>query len=256
MAYPKVSVTKNYRLFLRSDKNRPLDVKKHRELYDSMKRYGYLWCYPIVVFRNGSKQLTIKEGQHRLAIAEELGEPVYYIETPVDFDVAVINCTSKPWVLKDYAQKHAANGIEVYRKGLDFAESHGLPIGIAFALLAGTTSFTNVRSQFVDGEFEIKDQEWADRVASMYCAIVALSERVRGARFLQACIGACRVKGFKPERLIRGAKRCREKLASYSTKDAYLDMLEDIYNYGQSSLVGLKAKAQMVMRARNAVKPK
>jgi hypothetical protein len=133
-------------------------------------------------------------------------------------------------------------------------ESRGLPITIAFALLGGTTSFTNVKPQFVDGTFEIKDRDWADQVASVYCAMVALSKDIRGARFLQACMGACRVKDFKPARLIQGAKRCREKLVSYSTKDAYLDMIEELYNFGQRKLVGLKALAQMAMRARNAVK--
>ncbi len=253
MASPKVNVTKNYDLFTRSAKNRPAHAKSHKALLNSMKCYGFLSCYPIACCRNGDRRLTVKDGQHRLLFAQELQLPVYYITEEVDFDVAIVNCTPKPWVLKDFAQKHAAHGIEAYREGLEFAEIHSLPISIAFVLLAGQTGFTNIKSQFVDGKFEIKDREWADQVASLYGVMVAMSKEIRNARFLQACMGVCRVEGFKPDRLIKAAKRCREKLASYSTKDAYLDMLEEIYNFGHSKLVGLKAKAQMAMRARSVV---
>jgi len=249
---PKVSVTKNYRLFGRSQENRPLDVKKHRKLLLSMQQYGFLPCYPIVCQRNGGKELVIKDGQHRLMFAEKLGLPVYYIVEEVDFDVATINCTAKTWALQDYAQKHATNGKKMYRAGMEFAEEHKLPLGTAFALLSGTTTFSNVQESFVDGTFRIKDREWADLVASVYSALVSLSRDVRNARFMQACMAACRVEEFNPTRLIQNARRCRDKLVSYSTRDAYLDMLEVIYNFGRKELLALKVAATMAMRSRSA----
>jgi len=50
--------------------------------------------------------------------------------------------------------------------------------------------------------------------------------------------------------MISNAGRCREKLVSYSTKEAYLDMLEDIYNFGRKNLLALKISAQQAMRDR------
>jgi len=117
---PKINVTKNYRMFGRSADNREVDLKKHRRLYESMRRYGFLPCYPIICPRDANKHLYVKEGQHRLAIAEELGLPVYWVETDVDFDVAVVNCTQKVWTPIDYAKKHAADNPD-YREGLDFS---------------------------------------------------------------------------------------------------------------------------------------
>lgn len=246
-----IKATKNYRLFTRSVENRPFDMKKHKKLKESMKLYGFLRCYPIVCCRNSKKHLVVKDGQHRLAIAEELGLPVYWIDELVDFDIATVNSTPKTWTLKDFAQKHAANGLRPYQEGLDFAGQHGLPTGTAFALLSGTTTYNNVANAFVGGTWKVKDRAWADAVAGIYVPLVTMAKCLRNARFIEACMGVCRVEQFKAARLLRSAARCREKLVAYSTKDAYLDMLESIYNFGHSRLLGLKAAATEAMRKRN-----
>lgn len=249
-----ITTTKNYRLFARSDDNRALCMKKHKKLFDSMKVYGFLEAYPIVCQRNGDKHLIVKDGQHRLAVAEELGLAVAYVVDKTDFDVAIVNSTAKVWTLVDYAQKHAANGKQVYKDGIDFAEQHALPIGIAFALLAGTTSFGNIAPAFIDGTFKSKDRTWADAVASLYSAMVHLSGNLRSARFLEACMAVCRVPEFSQERMLRCANMCREKLVAYGTKDGYLDMLQDVYNHFQKKLVPLKIAAIQAMRDRSAIK--
>ncbi len=246
----KIQSTKNYDLFARNSENRPLDLKKHRKLLESMQQYGYLKCFPIVVRRENG-HLFVKDGQHRLAIAQSLGLYVFWVEEDVDFDVAVINNTSKVWALRDYAQKHMANGIKAYQEGLEFAELHGLPIGSSFALLAGTCSFSNCQEAFLDGTFKINDRNWADAVAGIYGPMVAMSSALRTARFLEACMAVCRVKDFSAKRLISGAERCRDLMVSYSTKEAYLDMLTKVYNFGRKDLVGLKEAATMAMRERS-----
>jgi len=249
----KILSTRNYRLFQNnSGENRPLNLKKHKNLQESMKKYGFLECYPIIVFRNGNDQLIVKEGQHRLAIAEALGLPVYYVEDKTDFDVALVNSTPINWELKDYAQKYATNGVKPYQEVLEFAERHILPMGTAITLLFGTTSFSNCREQFIDGTFKVKDRAWADAVAGVYGPLISMSASVRNARMLEACMAVCRAPDFDSRRLLAGAERCREKLVSYSTRDAYLDMLETLYNFGRKHLVGLKSAAIMAMRDRNA----
>jgi hypothetical protein len=61
-----------------------------------------------------------------------------------------------------------------------------------------------------------------------------------------------RVEEFDARRLIQNAERCREKLVAFSTREAFLDMLETVYNFGRNKLVGLKALATMALRDRNA----
>jgi len=249
----KVTATKNYRLFGRSDKNRPLDLPRHKKLVESMKQYGFLSCFPIACCKNGDAHLIVKDGQHRLAIAESLGLPVFYMVEPVDFDVAKINDTPEGWRLKDYAQNFLARGIKSYGDGMEFSERYKIPLGTAFAMLAGTTNYTNISSDFKSGQFKIKDRAWAECVAGVYAPLVSMSSRLRNATFILACMAVCRVDGFDANRLIHNAERCRDKLVSYSTRDAYLDMIEMVYNFGRKTLVGLKNEAIMAMRERNAV---
>lgn len=249
---PKLNATKNYRLFERSADNRPMDMTAHRKLRRSMKKYGFLPCFPLGVVRGKNDVLIVKDGQHRLAFAEELGLPVWYVLVDTDFDIAEINDTPKTWKTKDYAEMHAANGKTQYKEGIDFAEIYGLTIGNAFSLLAGTIHFTNVSDQFKAGTFVIKDREWAERVASVYSRICAMSKDVRNSHFLSACMAACRVEDFSAPRLVKNSQRCRDKLISYSTREAYLDMIEEIYNFGHKNLMAIKLPAIQTMRERSA----
>jgi len=89
-------------------------------------------------------------------------------------------------------------------------------------------------------------------VAALYVPLVGLSKAVRNDHMLSACMAVCRVPDFDAKRLLSGAEKCRDKLVSYSTRDAYLDLLETLYNFSRSKLVGLKATAMMAMRDRNA----
>ncbi len=247
----KIQETKNHNLFISHDpENRPTDARKHKKLKESMRLYGFLRCFPIVVVKDAQGRLIVKDGQHRLMFAQELGLSVFYVEEETAFDIAVVNSTAKPWTIRDYADKHAANGLSAFTEAIAFAEAHGLPMGTAFCLLAGTTSFSNVSEAVVSGGFVVKDRPWADAVAGIYGPLVRLSHSVKSARFIEACMAVCRVKDFEPKRLIQSAERCRDKLVSYSTRDAFLEMLEAVYNFGRSKLVGLKAAALNAMRER------
>lgn len=251
-----ITATKNYRLFTVSAENRPRNAKKHRRLKESMQRYGFLSSFPVVCVRDGSGTLVVKDGQHRLMFAEELGLPVSYTVEAADFDIALVNSTAKTWSLIDYAERHAANGVQSYIDGLAFANRFRLTVGTAFSLLGGTTSFGNVQQSFISGTFQIKDRDWAESVAMLYGSLIAISRNVANKRCIEACMACCRVEGFDVNRLLHGARRQREALVAYSTRDGYLDMLETVYNFGRRQLVPLKIQAIQAMRERIPTKMK
>lgn len=245
--------TINYKQFRSTKENRTLDLKKHKNLYASMKRYGFLKTSPIAVFKN-CQGYIVKDGQHRLAIAEELGLPVYYIESDVDFDVAEINCAQMGWTVKDYADKWANCGKEDYQRGIEFADRHGLPLGTACAILSGSGSFSQIKKKFELGEFKIRNEQQGEVVATIYTSMSLLSKAIRCARFAEALILVARVDGFDPQRMIDTASKQREKLIPYSTRDAYLGMLEEIYNFRRSQKVPLKFEALMTINKNSSDK--
>jgi len=249
---PPIRVTKDYGMFGYSGNNRDSNFLKHKTLKASMERYGFLREFPIICRRESNSSLIVEDGQHRLAFAETLGLPVYWIESTVDFDVAIINSTPKVWSTEDYAKKYAKDGIKDYQEALEFSGAHQIPLAHAFCLLAGYANFFNIVNAFRAGEFKIKDREWANKTASVFGAITNISKTCRRTSFLIACMAICRVDELNIKRLVRGAERQRDKLVAYSTKEANLDLLEELYNYGRKQLFGLKSAAKMAMRERDA----
>jgi hypothetical protein len=251
----KVQITKNYRLFQRHDgENRKLDLGRHKKLVESMRNNGFLQCFPIVVYRNEKGVFIIKDGQHRHAIAEELGLPIAYVEEPSDFDVAEINSTAKVWQLRDYIERHAAKGDPDYAEVLEFSARFGIAIGNAVKMLGGTTVLHNVKDAVFSGNYKVKDREWAHNVASLYSQLAAINKDVKTGRLLEACMAVCRVKSFNAKQLIANATRCRDKLVPYSTRDANLDMIESLYNFNRHKLIGLKAEALNALRSRSPIR--
>lgn len=257
MSISKIQATKNYRLFVRHhDENRPLTPEKRQRLKDSMKKYGFLKCYPIICFRDSDGKLIVKDGQHRLAIAEELGITVHWVLADTDFDVALVNATVKGWSKRDYAMKYAANGVKAYEEILDLHERHAISVTMAAQLLGGTATFQNISKSFHSGTFKIKDRKWAEAVASLYAQLGNISRQLKDGHFLSSLMACCRVKDFDSDRLLNGAQKCREKLVKYGSREGYMDMLEQIYNFNRSKLFGLKIAALMEMRSRNPARKK
>ena len=250
-----ITTTSNYRLFRSDIDNRELQLKKHRRLKQSLMKYGFLRCFPIVCHRNGAKQLVVKDGQHRLAFAEELGIPVSYIIEEQDFDIAEVNSAGRGWSLTDYADKWAKTGLEDYQEAITFSDTHRVPLGMAFAILSGQQSYSaSLSRRVMSGHWEVTDRTFAHKVAATYSGLAAISKTMKNARCLEACIAVSRVEEFDPKRLLGGADRCRDKLASFTTRDAYLDLLEEIYNFGRKHLVALKMPALQALRARSLFK--
>jgi hypothetical protein len=224
----KIMATKNYRLFTSCAENRPLVPQKHKRLKQSMEKYGFLPCYPVACVRDAKGRLVIIDGQHRRAMAELLGIAIYYIVMESMFDIPTVNCTQEKWTPRNFAECYAAKGNKEYIAGLEFCDKHGISVGTGFGLLAGTTSWNNCATEYYGGTFVAKDKPYAETVASIYSRLVHEAPAIKNARLLEACMMVARVDGFDVQRLYGGIERCRDKLVAYSTRDAYLDMLETI----------------------------
>lgn len=245
-----IQATKNYKLFHMSDDNRPVDIAKHNKLKKSMQESGYIKGYPIIVKRDDKGRLVVKDGQHRLSVAELLQIPVWWVEDDGDFDIATVNSTHVKWQPVDYAKKWAANGKKDYQEAIEFCEQYNLPISRGFSLLAGSicTAGTGFRDAYANGSFRIREKSYAHIIASVYRTFLDMKVSVNKSRLLEALILVCRVDGFDKSRLIDGAKKTVEKFQNYSTCEAYMDMLEDMYNFRRSKLVSIKNEAIVIER--------
>jgi hypothetical protein len=255
VATHKLLSTTNYDLFVMSDDNRPPDLEKHGKLVESMRRYGYLRDFPVVVRRDEeSGKFVVKDGQHRLATARSLGLPVWYSVSEIDFDVPFVTTTVKQWTLLDHARVWADKGNKSCIEAIAFSEAFGLPLGSAFMLLSGQSSLSKAANRVKEGTFTVKDKDRAaaERVARVYTACARFDQKVKNARFLAACMAVCRVPGFDEDRMVRHSQRCPELLLPFNTVEACLGMLERVYNHKvhARNAVPLKHEAEKLLKER------
>lgn len=246
--------TTNYRLFDRQDgENRTLNPKSHTNLCESMRRWGFLPSHPIIVKKAGRGKFFIRDGQHRAYFAESLGIPIYYVIEEADFDIGLVNAAQTPWKLPDFAKKYADSGSQDYQELLVFMDEYKLPIGSSVNLLSGIAGFSNVRDSFVSGKFKIADAGIAYKAAELINRLCAICPSLKRHSFYTAIAAVCRVPGFDGSRLVHNAtERCREKLVPYAQKKAILQMLDEVYNFGQRNgkVFPLKHHATMIDRER------
>lgn len=251
----KQSLTKtgNYKLFNRSRENRPVDINRRSNLRKSMEQYGWISAYPMHVVRDDKGNLVIVDGQHRFEIAKELGLSVWYVVTDSSVDVAVINNSQKTWTNSDYAGSFAQRGNKQYERLIAFASEHKISVSCAARLLAGTITFNNVSEAFKNGSWKITDEEFATNVCSILNVFSKYGLNYNNRNMVDSVAACCRVKSFSSQRLIHAVGRCPEKIVRYSTREALLGMLEEIYNYGlgEKSKIPLKFQAENAMRSRN-----
>lgn len=109
-----IQKTSDYKQFKFLDCNRPI-VKNHVDrLRMSIEMNNLLHLRPIMVNEN----MEIIDGQHRLAAAEQLNIPVYYIvdKKISDNDLIDINNIQRNWSMLDYYNYWLNKGKEEYIK--------------------------------------------------------------------------------------------------------------------------------------------
>lgn len=246
----KIQVTKDYSLFGMVAKNRPLNLSRRKALRASMQSHGFIPAYPIHVVRvNG--RLMVQDGQHRLAVAQELGLPVFYVVCETECDIAAINNTQKPWNMNDYAGCFRAEGNPNYAELMEFCSQHHISTSIAVGMLGNQSHARNLLNAFKRGDFRVRSREKADRVANLYNQIGELNPSIKTKFFIGALMAAVLIQDFDDAQLLRGAQRMPEMLKKYGTREGYLDMIENLYNFGRKTKRAIRIEAENALRSRN-----
>lgn len=250
----EIKRTKNYSIFSPEKGNRmvELDRAERKQLRKSMIEYGFIPAFPIVCFRHNGK-LKVKDGQGRLAVAQELKTEVWYVVVDQDFDLAKLNQCVAKWNWMDYATKFTSEGNDDYQRVIDFAAANGLTMAISATILAGADAdgASNFRKEFKAGKYKVKNEVHAEEVARLYNRLGDISSKIKNKKLLSALHKIIFVPGFDAERLISGAKRSPERLVNYGTTEGYLEMLEEVYNFGRKIKEPIKIAAENAARIRN-----
>lgn len=261
MAIHKLQRTRSYSQFAYAKENRGVDVlnlkPQHTKLRKSMQKYGFLPSFPLMVSALNGK-FVVKDGQHRLTFAQELGLDVYFVIDETDINIAEINQAQAGWTTRDFAQRWASMGRKDYAEAIAFADHYAVNISQAFSMLAGTIVFKNIQDKFHDGNFKIVALDKARRVASCYQAFCKAKSGIRHTNLLACMWACCHVDYFEEARLIETASRRPDLIQSCGTRDAYMSMIEEMYNYHRKarSPIAFDANEAMARKNPSVTKPK
>lgn len=261
-------ITRDYDRFVMVNINRGVEPQKRQDIKKLMQEKGYDPAIPMYCIKQNGK-LLVYNGQHRLAIARELGLPVSYCIGDGRIGISDMHRTNRNWTLRDFASRFAKDSKcptqKDYQELLEFCEGYRIPISVAVGILGGTSPSTvgdgrtGPVAKFKKGEFAIRDRALADRIIELYLGISDQFKAIRTRGFIAALYAACRiVPPIDDSRLKQTAAKNRELLAQYSTRDGYLEMLECIYNFNRSVSrqfpLKLEAIKALVERKRNSRK--
>ena len=168
-----VYVTKNYRLFEMLDGNRELNKSKIRRIKDDIGKGSNLLPYcPIIVVEKGNK-LQVIDGQHRLEVAKELGDYVYYVihKGLSLYNIAKMNSNTEKWKAKDFINCYRTGGNKNYDQLQQVMDVYGFPLSVALEMLS-TGKFMksggneNLMKHFHEGKFVVKKYREAVELAN------------------------------------------------------------------------------------------
>lgn len=227
-----IQETNDYSIFKFLGDNREVNEGHVHRLKQAFEDFGNLTkVQPILV----NERMEIIDGQHRLAAAIELGQPVFYTKASGlrTADARQMNILHRSWGPEDYAKSYAESGMKDYQTYRKIKEEYGITHKIALIYL-GDTGEHGIYKKFREGAFTIRDLELSKRLLNLYQEVDELLPFSNYA-VATALNRIFKVPGYDQKQMLR-------KLAMYgdhmlrpmSSVIDNLKQLEEVYNYKQN----------------------
>lgn len=225
----KIYFTKDYSRFKLITGNRNIvPGKVRRILKDIDEGLDVLKYCPIIV----NHKMEIIDGQHRFHVAQKIKSNVWYIITHEMSvrDIARINSNTDKWRNEDFLKSYTKQENEDYKKLNAFRLQYEFHLNTCVALLMlgkGQSHGNNMRN-FRDGMFKVNFWEKANLIASKVHDMKFFKHYKNG-NFIQS------VQLFMDSQkdidvLIRKAHQQKEMFVKMVNADAYVKLLEQVYN--------------------------
>ena len=231
-----IKVTKDYGLFELHEHNRDIRKGNVKEIKKSMRIHGFRKSDAIHVQRTPSGKYKIMRGHHRFVAAKELGMPIFYIVDNIEFDITKEEGKyNTKWTGLEHVKAYAKQGNKEYMFLIDFAEANKIPVSVAAFLLMGLGAYCGtVMRTLKDGTFKVKKSTF-DHAQLVVETANACEERglsfTRARPFITALAAALLVEDFNVQWFLQRVKVDGGKMLTRSTRDDYLQEIEDLYNF-------------------------
>ena len=223
----RVMKTNDYSIFKTIDGNRQVQQKNVNNLIQSMKE-KLLMC-PIIV----NEDNEVIDGQNRLQALKLLKLPVYYL--PVKGygirEVQMLNTYQKDWGINDFMDCYSKEGRNNYILYKQFYTKWKFNHQESMNLLIGEINNRDVYYAFRQGTFTVKSYQEAERKAQKIKLVSEYYAGYKRRSFVQALLYCFQNDEYNHAKLIQKLRYQSTKLVDCTTTDAYLSLIEDIYNF-------------------------
>lgn len=246
--------TKDYDSFKLLDYNRKVDETRVEGLIESIKEHGFL--LPILV----SEDLSVADGQHRLAAAKRLNVPVSYIKYGIKIDnlpilISKLNSLSKNWKSVDYYMMWNELKKENYVWMANVIEKYDITFEELFKVFTGT--IFRIMDKFKDGTLTFTKTQ-KDKIIEKienFRSIVNFSEVFSGEGFGNvfrlAVITIIKHPEFDKDRMLRKLKKDAGRLLGCVNRIDFIQQLEHVYNHGERNQIDfLKSKTKKGLKGK------
>lgn len=249
-----IKTTKNYNLFKLHTLNREVLQTKvgFKNLIASMEKYGFLDSMAITVFRERSGALVIKAGHHRFLAGQKLNLPIKYIIENEDISIHELEKSTTIWRLRDYLYMFVQAGYHSYQVVKAYCDRTGIGLNNAISLLGGQSAGSgNFSDVFKNGTYELSDPQHASVVENvvMHCKQCRIPFATQ-ASFVAAISKIVWVREFDHNILKHKINTFAYLIEKQSGKQAYIDMLDRIYNRQSKNKIPLSFLADEAAKER------
>jgi hypothetical protein len=239
--------------FKSSDEQRPVNPYHLKRLTESIQKKNLLPDFPILIDQSG----RVIDGQHRLAVAKNLGLEIYFKHATVtDFeDVGFANSNVKKWGMQDYLHYWCEKNVADYLRLRDFLTTYGymrlsdvaqLMSGVAVNESSGRSTsghstsgkLNTWRRAFESGEWEIVDFASALTITRAAKDFEPYYTGWKRAKFVRAVQRLFEDPRYDHKRMLHQLKRYAGGKMHHCTRmDEYQDILASIYNHKRRTYV-------------------
>lgn len=222
--------TVNYDQFRFDPRNRPINQDHLERLYDAIEKKNLLKEHPIIVSSDG----IVRDGQHRLKVAEALKTPIYYIvsdDVTVD-DVPGMNSLNRSWKSEDYLHAYCQEGRRDYLMLNDFWRANRDIMTLAPAMsLCNYGDKSGLSIRFQSGEYQCNDLEFAKSVVNAVRDFASYFKYYNAVAFINSIANLMGNADYDHERMMMKMKYLSARLVKCPDMDTYIAVINDIYNY-------------------------
>src|SRR5690625_2495159 len=158
----QVYKTNDYNLFKNIKENR--QISENLNLKSEIEKHGIL--VPVIV----NEKYEIVDGQHRVYYAKALGLPVPFIVQKGygKEEIISINNSSKKWMLIDFINRYAQEGLSDYKKMMELIKKYDVSANLLCSLAFNTTDNTRPAVKTKNGELQFVNYDFLIEFLEFY----------------------------------------------------------------------------------------